>query len=227
MNRVRIGVALVLLTPCIVYTGFADAQGTAVKAPAKTVVTPLDRYLDGLATWSAQFQQEVRDARGRRVGEGSGRFLIVRPGRFRWESAPVGAGPAAQLLVADGRNLWFYDRDLEQATVRPLASSLPQSPAMLLAGGAGLNEAFDVRVDGRQDDLDWVKVIPKDSASDFREARFGFRDRDLMRLEIVDKLGQRSVLRFSAVQRNAKVDPSEVRFQPPPGVDVIGTPLPP
>ena len=127
--------------------------------------------------------------------------------------------------MADGRNLWFYDRDLEQATVRPLASSLPQSPAMLLAGGAGLNEAFDVRPDGRQDDLDWVRVSPRDAASDFREARFGFRDRELLRLEIVDKLGQRSLLRFSSVQRNPRIDPSEVRFQPPPGVDVIGTPL--
>lgn len=218
MNRRRRGIALPLLALCTVYIELAIAQGAAA--------TALDRYLDGLTTWSAQFQQEVHDARGRKVGEGSGRFLVVRPGRFRWESAPVGAGPAAQLLVADGRNLWFYDRDLEQATVRPLASSLPQSPAMLLAGGSGLTEAFDVKADGRQGDLDWVKVLPRDSGSDFREARFGFRGRELVQLEITDKLGQRSVLRFSSVLRNPKVDPSEVRFQPPPGVDVIGTALP-
>ena len=56
------------------------------------------------------------------------------PGKFRWESAPEGAEPGAQLLVADGRNLWFMDRDLQQATVRPLDQALPQSPALLLAG---------------------------------------------------------------------------------------------
>jgi outer membrane lipoprotein carrier protein len=216
MNRLRGRFAL-LLGLCAGYLG--PAHGAAA--------TALDRYLDGLTTWSAVFQQEVHDARGRKVGEGSGRFVVVRPGRFRWESAPPGAGPAAQLLVADGRNLWFYDRDLEQATVKPLASSLPQSPAMLLAGGAGLNEAFDVQADGRTNDLEWVSVTPKDSASDFRQARFGFRNRELVQLEITDKLGQRSVLRFSSVQRNPKVDPSEVRFQPPPGVDLIGTPLSP
>jgi outer membrane lipoprotein carrier protein len=217
MNRFRGRLALVLLGLC-----------TACLRPAHGAAdTALDRYLDGLTTWSAVFQQEVRDARGRKVSEGSGRFVVVRPGRFRWESAPPGAGPATQLLIADGRNLWFYDRDLEQATVRPLASTLPQSPAMLLAGGAGLAEAFEVHADGRKEDLDWVRVNPKDSASDFREARFGFLNRQLMQLEVTDKLGQRSVLRFSSVQRNPEVDPSEVRFQPPPGVDVIGTPLPP
>jgi outer membrane lipoprotein carrier protein len=196
-------------------------------APATPATTALDRYLDGLTTWSAQFQQTVTDARGRKVGGGSGRFLVVRPGKFRWESAPAGASGAAQLLVADGRNLWFYDRDLEQATVKPLQQAMPQSPAMLLAGGTGLNQAFDVRGDGRHDDLDWVVVLPKDRTADFREARFGFRDRDLLQLEIVDKLGQRSKLLFTNVRRNPVVDPAEVRFQPPMGTDVIGKPLPP
>jgi outer membrane lipoprotein carrier protein len=211
-------VMLVLSAVCV--TG--SAAPVAAAAP-----TPLDQYLDGLSTWSAQFQQTVTDARGRKVGEGSGRFLVVRPGRFRWESAPAGVVGAAQVLVADGRNLWFYDRDLEQATVKPLQQAMPQSPAMLLAGGTGLNEAFDVRGDGRHADLDWVIVQPRDKSADFREARFGFRDHELVRLEIVDKLGQRSSLQFTKVQRNPVVDPDEVRFQPPIGTDVIGKPLPP
>jgi outer membrane lipoprotein carrier protein len=230
MNRRRPGGGTVLVVPLVLSAlmlGLSPVQNSIAAATAAAAATPLERYLDGLTTWSAKFQQTVTDARGHRVGEGSGRFLVVRPGRFRWESAPAGTSGAAQLLVSDGRNLWFYDRDLEQATVKPLQQAMPQSPAMLLAGGAGLNEAFEVRTGGRHDDLDWVVVLPRDKASDFREARFGFRDRELARLEIVDKLGQRSNLQFTSVQRNAVVDPAEVRFQPPPGVDVIGKPLPP
>jgi outer membrane lipoprotein carrier protein len=219
--------ARLVVRAALVLAAFSVQVSHAAASETAAAATSLDRYLDGLSTWSADFRQTVSDARGRRVGEGSGRFVIVRPGRFRWESAPAGASGEAQLLVADGRNLWFYDRDLEQATVRPQQQALPQSPAMLLAGGAGLNDAFEVRGDGRHDDLDWVRVLPRDAHSDFREARFGFRGRELARLDIVDKLGQRSTLQFSGVQRNQPVDPSEVRFQPPPGVDVIGTPLPP
>ncbi len=55
-------------------------------------------------------------------------------------------------------------------------------------------------------------VLPRDKASDFREARFGFRDRELAQLEIVDKLGQRSKLQFTNVQRNPVVDPAEVQL---------------
>lgn len=192
-----------------------------------SAATALDTYLAGLTTWSAEFTQSVEDADGRKVGAGRGRLIIVRPGRFRWESAPDGAGDAAQLLVADGRNLWFLDRDLEQATVKPLDEALPQSPAMLLAGGSDLQQNFIVKDDGRSDGLQWVKVLPKDAASDFREARFGFQGRELARLVILDKLGQHSTLRFSKVRRNAGVDAALTSFKLPPGVDLIGRPVGP
>lgn len=184
----------------------------------------LERYLADLATWSADFRQIVVDARGRAVGDGEGRLLIVRPGRFRWESTPAGAEPGAQLLIADGRNLWFLDRDLQQATVRPLDEALPQSPAMLLAGGADLGAAFEQRVIGRRDGLDWVEVKPRDARSDFREASFAFQSGQLARMVIIDKLGQRSELRFTAVAKNRPVDPRLVTFELPEGVDLIGTP---
>lgn len=189
--------------------------------------TALDAYLSGLKTWTAQFTQTVVDARDRQVSTGRGRLVIVRPGKFRWESTPEGAGEAAQLLVADGRNLWFFDRDLEQVTVKPQAEALPQSPAMLLAGGAELRSAFQVQADGRREGLDWVVAKPVDSASDFREARFGFARGELQRLVVLDRLGQRSTLMFSDVKRNASVDASQVAFAPPPGADLIGRPLAP
>jgi outer membrane lipoprotein carrier protein len=211
MNR------LFALLLCLCAPAFAMAAET----------TALDGYLAGLASWSGDFTQQVLDARGKRVGEGSGRLLIVRPGKFRWESAPAGAASGAQLLVADGRNLWFLDRDLDQATVKPLAEALPQSPAMLLAGGADLRAAFSVTANGRREGLDWVRAVPRAAASDFREALFGFKDRELARLVVVDKLGQRSTLEFSAVRRNAPVDPALTAFVLPPGVDLIGTPVQP
>jgi outer membrane lipoprotein carrier protein len=86
----------------------------AVAAVAATKgITALDQYLDGLTTWSADYKQSVVDSRGKKLGDGSGRLIIVRPGKFRWESAPAGEVEPVQLLVADGRNLWFLDKALE------------------------------------------------------------------------------------------------------------------
>jgi outer membrane lipoprotein carrier protein len=199
---------------------------TAISAAPKTG-TALDQYLDHLTTWSADFRQSVVDSRGRKLGDGQGRMIVVRPGKFRWESAPAGEAAAVQLLVADGRNLWFLDRDLEQATVKPLDSALAQSPTMLLAGDASVKDAFLLRATGQRDEFDWVQVKPRNAQSDFKEAQFGFRASQLLRLVIVDKLGQRTTLNFSNVLRNKPVDPSLVTFVLPKGVDLIGKPVSP
>lgn len=203
--------------------GAAVGLVAAVAHAAET--TALDTYLAGMSNWSASFTQELQDERGRSIGDGSGRLIIVRPGKFRWESAGGQGQQAAQLMIADGRNLWFYDQDLEQVTVRQLDEALSQSPAMLLAGGTELRTGFEVSADGRRDGHDWVRVRPRQAESDFREAQFGFRGRELSRLVFINKLGQRSTLSFRDVRRNAGVDPDLVRFVPPQGVDVIGTPV--
>jgi outer membrane lipoprotein carrier protein len=41
-------------------------------------------------------------------------------------------------------------------------------------------------------------------------------------MELTDHFGQTTVLRFSDLVRNPKVDPAEFRFEPPKGADVLG-----
>ena len=186
--------------------------------------TALDLYLDGLESWRAEFSQSITDSRGRMRPAQRGRLLVQRPGKFRWEMGPS-RGNTAQIMVADGRNVWFLDSDLDQVTVRPAGSGGAATPAMLLSGTTPLRTKFNVEALGRKADLDWVRVSPKSSDGEFKEMRFGFSQRALRRLEIDDKLGQRSVMIFENAVRNDRIDPSEFRFSPPPGADVIGKPL--
>lgn len=184
--------------------------------------TPLDRYLEGLSSWQAEFAQTVVDSRGKQRVAESGRFIVRRPGQFRWET---GQG-TAQVMVADGRNLWFYDRDLEQVTVKPARSALTATPAMLLVGSVNLREHFEIAVLPKELGLEWVAVKPRGADAEFRSARLGFTSNDLRRMEIEDKLGQRTTLVFSKTQRNAVLPADAFAFQSPPGADVIGTPVP-
>ena len=198
----------------LLFSGAAQAQ------------TQLDSYLEHLKTLRTEFSQVVTDSKGRQVQDAKGKLVIVRPGRFRWELTPSGAGSSPQLMVADGKNLWFYDRDLEQVSVKPASSALTATPAGLLSGEGNIRELFTVSPAGRKDGLDWVLVTPKGDDADFREARLAFVKSELKRMVLKDKLGQTVQLEFLSSQRNVAVEDSEVSFTPPAGADVIGTPLP-
>ncbi|MEO7775638.1 MAG: outer membrane lipoprotein chaperone LolA [Steroidobacteraceae bacterium] len=192
---------------------------------AADTVTALDRYLDGLTSWRATFTESIVDARNKKVGAGRGSLLLQRPGKFRWELAPDDAADSGQLLVADGRNLWFLDRDLQQVTVKPMDAALSQTPAMLLSGAGNIRDAFAVSEAGERDGLSWVRVVPRKAEADFRFAQLGFKGTDLKRMVLEDKLGQTATLLFEGAVRNGPVDPAALTFATPPGVDVIGTPV--
>lgn len=186
----------------------------------------LERFLAGLSSWRAPFTQEVVDSAGKRVEQGSGTLLVRRPGRFRWEYTPQDAG--AQLLIADGRNLWFYDQELQQATVKPASSALTATPVVLLSGtDAQMHAAFEIVPQAAHDGLAWVQVTPHSASADFASAELGFRDTQLQRLRIHDRLGQIVTLSFARNARNSRVPDSELQFTPPAGVDVIGTAIAP
>jgi outer membrane lipoprotein carrier protein len=199
--------------------------------------TPLDTYLDDLKTLRATFVQTLADAHGREIDRASGTLVVSRPGKFRWEIHPEGAAASngsakdsgarnesGQLMVADGRNLWFLDRDLQQVTVKPVDAALSATPAMLLSGTVDVRKNFTITPAPTREGLDWVLVEPRSSEADFRRALLGFDGKQLKRMILDDKLGQTATILFDHVERNGPVKPEEVSFTPPPGVDVIGTP---
>ncbi|HUN73491.1 MAG TPA: outer membrane lipoprotein chaperone LolA [Steroidobacteraceae bacterium] len=183
----------------------------------------LDRFLDGLQSLRASFSQTVSDVHGHVIEQSTGTLVVLRPGRFRWEIHTQGQEGAGQLIIDDGRNLWYYDRDLQQVTVKPAGTALSATPAALLSQGGSLSE-FQIQQVGMQRGLEWVRVTPKAADADFRDALLGFSGRELKQMILKDKLGQTATLDFGRTERNVAVSASEVSFTPPPGADVIGTP---
>jgi outer membrane lipoprotein carrier protein len=187
-------------------------------ARAASPATQVDKYLSGLSTWSADFKQTIDDAEGKVLSTASGHLYLQRPGKFRWDYAT----PSAQLLLADGKQLWFYDKDLAQANVRNLDATLADTPAMLLSGGGSLSSQFDVTALPAESGLEWYQLMPKHPNSDFQAVRIGFDKGELVRMLLADKLNQVTRLDFIAPKRNVKLAPDVFSFTPPPGVDVIG-----
>jgi outer membrane lipoprotein carrier protein len=164
------------------------------------------------------FEQKVHDRSGRVTQESKGNFVFQRPGLFRW----VYAKPVDQVIVGDGERVWIHDRDLNQVTVRKLSRALGSTPAALLAGSADVEKAFDMSEAGTKDGLEWLEAKPREREAGFERVRMGFDANGIRAMELYDHFGQTTLLRFLNLARNPKVDPSEFRFQPPKGADVLG-----
>jgi len=219
--------ATVCVCAVVVPLHAAAPAAIATAAPAATGATPLDKYLDNLKTLRTSFLQTLADAQGHEIDRSTGTLIVARPGKFSWDIHPqTGAANkgAGQLMVSDGRNLWFYDRDLEQVTVKPVDAALSATPAMLLSGTVDVRKNFTVTPAGQREGLDWVLVEPHGVDADFRDALFGFANGDLKRMILEDKLGQTATIMFDHIERNVPVSPQETTFTPPKGADVIGTP---
>jgi outer membrane lipoprotein carrier protein len=175
-------------------------------------------FVRGTQSARGEFEQKVYDRSGRPTQESKGSFVFQRPGLFRW----LYAKPVDQVIVCDGERVWIHDRDLNQVTVRKLSRALGSTPAALLAGSADVEKAFDMSEAGSKDGIEWLEATPREAEAGFARVRMGFDANGLRAMELFDHFGQTTHLRFLNLARNPKVDPSEFRFQPPKGADVLG-----
>lgn len=195
----------------------------AVSAPAALAQdspagpAELRSFLTEVITLEASFSQTLIEADSEHTRRSEGRFYLHRPGRFRWDYA----SPDPQLVVADGEQLWLFDPELEQVTVRALDEGLSGTPAMLLSGEGRLEDSFRIGAAYREEGLDWVELAPLEEAADFAAVRVGFESGKLAAMELMDALGQTTLIRFSALVVNPKLDPGLFQFTPPEGADVI------
>ncbi len=191
-----------------------------VRLSHATPATDVEKLLDGVSSWSADFTQTIDDGHGKVVRSAAGKLYLQKPGKFRWDYSQ----PSQQLILADGKQIWLYDKDLQQANVRDMDVSLASTPAVLLSGGATVSSQFDVTALPKSGGLDWYQLVPKHPDTDFQMVRIGFNKGELASMFLADKLNQVTQLTFTNAQRNVKLIPDLFTFTPPPGVDVIGRP---
>ena len=217
----RRGRAAALAVVCLLGAFAVVGVVGAVRAAAATTPTAaqdVDKYLSGLSTWTADFTQTIDDGHGKVLRSAAGKLYLQRPGKFRWDYTD----PSEQLVLADGSHIWFYDKDLAQANVRDMDSTLASTPAVLLSGNGSVATQFDVKALPASGGLVWFQLIPKHADTDFQLVRIGFEKGELASMFLADKLGQVTQLTFAHPSRNANFAPDLFSFTPPPGVDVIG-----
>jgi outer membrane lipoprotein carrier protein len=212
IERIAPVFAIVLLS-----AASARAQTAAETEDSVSATELIERFSADVEDFSARFEQQVYKADGEPdEAPSTGTFSLLRPDRFRWDYMT----PDEYQIIADGKSLWEYDVELEQATEAPL-SDLADSPAMLLSGQGKVADDYEIHDVGSLDGERWIELVPKVAQDDIKSARIAFRNGVPDALEYVDGLGKTTRIDFSDVEINQGLKARAFSFDPPRGVDII------
>jgi outer membrane lipoprotein carrier protein len=184
---------------------------------AETPESRLNRALAKLDSITADFVQTVLDDDQQIVQQSQGTVALQRPGKFAW----VYATPYEQKIIGDGKELWVYDVDLDQVTVKPLDNGLATAPIMVLMKKDNIGEQFIVSEIGQKKFLYWVELEPVAKDMEYSHVYLGIDDTTVKAMQLRDSFGQSTQIVFENLRTDVIHNPTVFEFIPPPGVDVF------
>ncbi|MBF9000819.1 outer membrane lipoprotein chaperone LolA [Vibrio nitrifigilis] len=181
----------------------------SVLAAPKDVLSDRLALTDG---FSAKFQQKVISPDGEVVVDGNGYVNISRPNLFRWETKT----PDENLLVSDGKTLWYYNPFIEQVTIYNPDQATEQTPFVLLTRNRKSDwDAYRVQEKG-----DVFTLIPTDADTNQGQFQIDITAKGIVKgFNVIEQDGQKSLFTFSDV-KVGKPEAGLFIFQLPEGVEV-------
>jgi|GEM_PF-3407211 len=210
-----------LITMLLGVLGTASAQST------------LSNFFEHLQTFSGRFEQLVKQD-GQIVQCSSGKVKLKKPLKFSW----LYEKPDALQLISDGQRFFYYDVDLAQVTVKPIAEVAGFALMQLISNQADIDKLFVIKslerstlsvlfpayADAWKQQANRFYILsPKKSENDgqIKTIVVGLSAHDQLRLFYVrDVLGE-NVFSFSFIEQNQTIDDSTFIFKAPEGVDVL------
>jgi outer membrane lipoprotein carrier protein len=178
----------------------------------------LEAALKKMDSLSTEFKQTLLDEDKNIVQQSRGTLALQRPGKFSW----IYIEPFEQRIVGDGNELWVYDVELEQVTVKPMDAGISNAPIMILMKQSDVTQQFDVIEVGQRKFLYWVELQPHASDLEYSNIFIGLEDDNVRAMELQDKFGQSTQIVFENMRLGVVHNPATFKFVPPAGVDVFG-----
>jgi len=190
-------------------------------AMAKEVnhLATLQKVVDSIQTYSAQFKQVQPDEELFEENLSTGYFKLKRPGRLIWQYQK----PDPQRIVVDGKNLWVFDQDLDQVTVRGLGDVQKDFPMSWLLFNKPIASQYNVIYGGIISGVEWFNLVPKANTF-FQSLDVGIKGNEITDVNMYQSPDNVTRIHFLKIQKNKRLDNSLFQLSVPEGVDVIGVP---
>ena len=175
------------------------------------------RLIGKMNSAQGNFSQKVIDKNGTLVQEDSGIFTFKKPNFFRW----IYQKPFESQIVSDGELLYLYDPDRKQVVISSLKKLGGVSPAMLLVSG-DISNSFELNYLENIESKNWFEAIPKDkSRTTFKSVLINFEAEKINEMRVIDNFDRTTIIVFSSLVVNNKIDDEYFLFNTPENVDVI------
>lgn len=201
------------LLPLLVWLPFISLPAVADESAKESLIQRLEAF----DTVSADFEQTTYSDTYQTIDQVTGQLTVAKPLRFAW----LVTAPYEQQVISDGELLWVYDPDLEQATYQSVNDSLQQSPAMILSQPRLVLESQYQVTAATAADFTSYRLYPINGETVFSEMEMTLDENGIDSIQILDSLGQSTVIQFFDFQANQSVDNSQFEFNPPPGTDLF------
>lgn len=178
----------------------------------------LKTALKNMDNLSAEFKQTLLDEDKNIVQQSSGTLALQRPGKFAW----IYTEPFEQRIIADGSELWVYDVELDQVTVKPMDASISNAPIMILMKESDVTQQFNIIEVGQRKFLFWIELEPQAKDLEYQRIFIGLDDGKVRAMELQDQFGQSTQIVFDNLRVGVVHNPAIFKFVPPEGVDVYG-----
>jgi outer membrane lipoprotein carrier protein len=196
------------------YSSAADGRS------ADQIVDSLQKNYDATVDFVADFRQETEVKTLNRNLKAWGKLTFKRPGKMLWRYEE----PKGQFVLADGKNLYFYQPEQNQVIKSPLSNAFRSDiPLSFLLGLGNLKKDFDAALKGADENQYVLRLEPKGDLGGFSEVLVGVSrsTSDILWVSVRDAASNITTIRFSAMRKGIGVQESLFRFQLPDGVDVV------
>ena len=206
---------LILFTLLILPAGTLFAETSEQQA-----LDAIQRQYEKVSTFEADFTQRSYVKMMNQTQSVKGTVKIKKPGKMKW----VYGAPDTQILISDGKNLWLYVPEEEQATKVPVESIYSSNtPALFLAGKGKLTRSFNVESVSQENQNILVTLVPKNEDQGLARLilHANKKNYQITGSTVYDKLGNKTDIRFSRIRINREIPEEQFQLKTPPGVEIL------